>query len=95
MTRDVDAALAFYSSVFGWTYDTQDMPDGAYHVIAGTTRRVTPTSTRNANGAATPPSVKSLWTTRGSASAPENTTRPPGVSTVITSYSIHYTKLYD
>jgi predicted enzyme related to lactoylglutathione lyase len=36
MTRDIDAALAFYSSVFGWSYDPQDMgPGGTYHVIAG------------------------------------------------------------
>ncbi len=36
MTRDIDASLAFYSDVFGWTYDPQDMgPMGTYHVIAG------------------------------------------------------------
>ena len=36
MTRDIDAALPFYSAVFGWTYDQQDMgPAGIYHVIAG------------------------------------------------------------
>ena len=36
MTRDIDAALAFYSEVFGWTYDQMDMgPAGTYHVISG------------------------------------------------------------
>lgn len=36
MTRDVDAAKAFYSSVFGWNYDEMDMgPMGTYNVIAG------------------------------------------------------------
>lgn len=34
-TRGVDKALPFYAEVFGWTYETQEMPDGAYHVIAG------------------------------------------------------------
>ncbi|MDH3707732.1 MAG: VOC family protein, partial [Acidimicrobiia bacterium] len=38
MTRDVDAALAFYTAVFGWSYDPQDMgPGGTYHVISGGT----------------------------------------------------------
>lgn len=27
-TRDVEAAKAFYGAVFGWTFDTQTMPDG-------------------------------------------------------------------
>lgn len=35
MTRDVDAAAAFYRDVFGWTYQTMDMPFGQYHVIEG------------------------------------------------------------
>jgi len=36
MTRDIDAALPFYSAVFGWTYDAMDMgPAGTYHVISG------------------------------------------------------------
>ncbi len=36
MTRDLDAALPFYSAVFGWSYDPMDMgPAGTYHVIAG------------------------------------------------------------
>ena len=36
MTRDVDAALSFYSDVFGWSYEPLDMgPGGRYHVIAG------------------------------------------------------------
>lgn len=36
MTRDVDAARAFYSAVFGWEYDSMDMgPGGMYHVIRG------------------------------------------------------------
>lgn len=36
MTRDIDNALPFYSAVFGWTYESQDMgPAGTYHVIAG------------------------------------------------------------
>jgi predicted enzyme related to lactoylglutathione lyase len=36
MTRDLDAALPFYSAVFGWSYDPQDMgPMGTYHVIQG------------------------------------------------------------
>lgn len=38
MTRDLDAALAFYTSVFGWEYMSQDMgPGGAYNVILGGT----------------------------------------------------------
>ena len=35
MTRDIDAALPFYSTVFGWEYEPQDMGDFTYHVIAG------------------------------------------------------------
>lgn len=36
LTRDVDAALPFYAKVFGWEYDSQQMPDGStYHVIQG------------------------------------------------------------
>jgi len=36
VTRDIDGALPFYSSVFGWEYDAMDMgPMGTYHVIRG------------------------------------------------------------
>ncbi len=36
MTRDVDAAIAFYPKVFGWTIVGQDMgPMGTYHVVQG------------------------------------------------------------
>ena len=36
MSSDVAAAKAFYSAVFGWTYEDQDMGDaGTYTVIAG------------------------------------------------------------
>ncbi len=35
LTRDVDAASAFYAEVFDWTYETMDMPGGAYHVVEG------------------------------------------------------------
>jgi predicted enzyme related to lactoylglutathione lyase len=35
LTRDVEAAKAFYSEVFGWTYDIGAMPDGSYHLIEG------------------------------------------------------------
>ncbi len=35
VTRDVDTAREFYSKVFDWEYDVQDMPMGAYHVIRG------------------------------------------------------------
>lgn len=36
MTRDVEAAKAFYADVFGWTYEGMDMgPMGTYNVIAG------------------------------------------------------------
>lgn len=35
MTRDVDAATAFYSAVFDWTYEGMEMPFGTYHVITG------------------------------------------------------------
>lgn len=36
LTRDIDRATAFYSEVFGWDYDAQDMgPMGTYHVIKG------------------------------------------------------------
>ena len=35
MTRDLDAALPFYSAVFGWEYEGQDMGDFVYQVIAG------------------------------------------------------------
>jgi len=30
---DVDATLAFYKGVFGYTTETMDMPTGAYHVL--------------------------------------------------------------
>jgi predicted enzyme related to lactoylglutathione lyase len=32
MTRDADKAKAFYSKVFGWTYDTLSMGDFDYHI---------------------------------------------------------------
>ena len=35
MTRDIDAALAFYADVFGWSYEAMEMSSGTYHVIAG------------------------------------------------------------
>lgn len=36
VTRDLDAATAFYTAVFGWEYDVQDMGmPGGYHVIRG------------------------------------------------------------
>ena len=35
MTRDVDTAKSFYGDVFGWQYDTQQMPNGQYNVISG------------------------------------------------------------
>jgi predicted enzyme related to lactoylglutathione lyase len=35
MTRDVDAALAFYTAALGWEYDGMDMGDLVYHVIRG------------------------------------------------------------
>jgi predicted enzyme related to lactoylglutathione lyase len=35
MTRDVDAAAAFYADVFGWTYQDMEMPFGIYRVIQG------------------------------------------------------------
>lgn len=36
LTRDLDAAKPFYTAVFGWEYEAQDMgPMGTYHVIAG------------------------------------------------------------
>jgi predicted enzyme related to lactoylglutathione lyase len=36
MSRDVDKAKAFYTQVFGWSYDEMDMgPMGTYSVIAG------------------------------------------------------------
>jgi len=33
MTRDPDAALAFYTALLGWTTQTMAMPDGNYHVV--------------------------------------------------------------
>ena len=35
MTRDLDAALPFYTAVFGWEYDPMDMGTFTYHVIRG------------------------------------------------------------
>lgn len=35
MTRDLSSAQEFYSNVFDWQYEVQQMPDGEYHVIAG------------------------------------------------------------
>lgn len=35
MTRDLDGALPFYSTVFGWATDAMDMPMGPYHVVRG------------------------------------------------------------
>ncbi len=35
MSRDLDTAKAFYAQVFGWEYETQQMPQGEYHVISG------------------------------------------------------------
>ena len=37
MSRDIDTALAFYTEVFGWQYDSADMGSGMYHVIKGGT----------------------------------------------------------
>jgi predicted enzyme related to lactoylglutathione lyase len=33
MTSDPKAATEFYGSLFGWTIDTMEMPNGAYHVV--------------------------------------------------------------
>lgn len=33
LTRDLDPALDFYASVFGWTYDPQEMPGMVYNVV--------------------------------------------------------------
>src|SRR6266704_3342162 len=33
-TSDQDAAKAFYSGLFGWTYDDQPMPQGAVYSMA-------------------------------------------------------------
>lgn len=35
MTRDIDAALAFYRDVFEWSYDGRELPFGTYSVIRG------------------------------------------------------------
>ncbi|KUG51101.1 hypothetical protein AVL62_12700 [Serinicoccus chungangensis] len=35
MTRDLEAASAFYSAVFGWGYEDMPMPYGTYRVISG------------------------------------------------------------
>lgn len=35
MSRDIEAATAFYTAVFGWEYDGMEMPFGTYHVIRG------------------------------------------------------------
>ena len=35
MTRDLEAASAFYSAVFGWEYDDMPMPYGTYRVVRG------------------------------------------------------------
>lgn len=35
LTRDLDAARAFYADVFGWSYETMETPMGDYHVVAG------------------------------------------------------------
>lgn len=36
LSRDLDAAKPFYTDVFGWSYDEQDMgPAGTYHVVVG------------------------------------------------------------
>lgn len=34
-TRDLESAKEFYSTVFGWTYDVMEMPNGPYNVIEG------------------------------------------------------------
>lgn len=33
MTRDCDSALEFYTKVFGWSYQAQQMPHGTYNVV--------------------------------------------------------------
>lgn len=35
LDRDLDTALPFYTDVFGWEWQTMDMPQGPYHVVAG------------------------------------------------------------
>jgi predicted enzyme related to lactoylglutathione lyase len=32
MTRDAEAAMAFYRATLGWTFDSMPMPNGAYWV---------------------------------------------------------------
>lgn len=34
LTDDVEAAMGFYSKVFGWTYETSEMPSGPYTVFS-------------------------------------------------------------
>lgn len=31
-THDVDAAIAYYKDVLGWSIQTEEMPDGPYHM---------------------------------------------------------------
>jgi uncharacterized protein len=33
MTTDPQAATEFYGTLFGWKFETMDVPDGTYHVI--------------------------------------------------------------
>jgi hypothetical protein len=33
MTTDPDAALRYYTALFGWTTDAMAMPNGTYHVV--------------------------------------------------------------
>jgi hypothetical protein len=33
MTTDPDAALRYYTALFGWTTEPMAMPDGTYHVV--------------------------------------------------------------
>lgn len=35
MTRDLPSSQAFYSSLFGWHYNAEEMPSGDYNIIEG------------------------------------------------------------
>lgn len=54
MSTDIETALKFYQSLFGWTVQSMDMPEGKYHMLMKGTEPV-------GGGMASPPGMPSYW----------------------------------
>ncbi|GAB3038238.1 VOC family protein [Bowmanella dokdonensis] len=55
MTQDPESARGFYGELFGWQFDSMDMPDGHYHVARIGENKIAGVMAIPAQAAGTPP----------------------------------------